>query len=79
MQFRFPHPMKRTRTWENRTTLNKAQLDHLLINGKWFNAIRNCRSYSSSKLGPDHQYYLTIKVSIGCTNNKGILNMIGTR
>jgi hypothetical protein len=50
---------------ENKTIHNKAQLYHLLINGKWFNLVRNYKSYSSVELGYDHRIVTTpIKVGL---------------
>ena len=31
------------------------QIDHILINSKWSNSLRNCRSYGSVELDSDHR------------------------
>ncbi|CAF0980581.1 unnamed protein product [Brachionus calyciflorus] len=51
---RFPHRSGRLWTWEHPTGA-KAQLDHVLIRGKWVNSIRNCRAYNSINIDSDHR------------------------
>ena len=60
-QTRFRHPKSRTWT-KSRTghghrhaTGTKAQLDHILINGKWLNSIKNVRAYNTVELKSDHR------------------------
>lgn len=63
-QFRFPHPIGRIWTWMHPSG-KKAQIDHILIRAKWFNSLRNCRSYSSIELDSDHRIVTaSIKVSL---------------
>ncbi len=38
---------------------NLAQLDHVLINSKWDNSLRNCRAYSSINSKSDHRIVCT--------------------
>lgn len=71
IQTKFPHPDKRVWTWEHRGTGKKAQLDHLLINGKWYNSTRNCRSYSTVDLDSDHRITTAaINLSLRCNKKK---------
>ena len=53
-QFRFPHPKGRVWTWEHPSD-QRAQLDHIIINAKWLNSVRNCRAYWSVELDSDHR------------------------
>lgn len=53
-QSRFPHPLGRLWTWNHRAG-SKHQLDHILINSKWVNSVRNCRAYNSVELDSDHR------------------------
>ena len=53
-QSRFPHPLGRLWTW-NHPAGSKHQLDHILINSKWVNSLRNCRAYNSVELDSDHR------------------------
>jgi hypothetical protein len=52
-QFKFPHPKQRIWTWQperNRTAndgKNRAQLDHIIVSGKWTNSVQNVRAYST--------------------------------
>ncbi|CAF1615910.1 unnamed protein product, partial [Adineta ricciae] len=54
-QTRFPQPQSRSWTWLHPNGKSKAQLDHILINGKWLNSIRNVRAYNTVELNSDHQ------------------------
>ena len=53
-QSRFPHPLGRLWTW-NHPAGSKHQLEHILINSKWVNSLRNCRAYNSVELDSDHR------------------------
>lgn len=61
IQPRFPHPKSRIWTWQpdaNRNAKdgkNRAQLDHILANGKWINLVKNVRAYDTIDLGSDHR------------------------
>ena len=49
---------------------SKAQLDHILINGKWLNSIRNVRAYNSVELNSDHRIVSAkILLSLRAPNN----------
>lgn len=55
---RFKHRKGRLWTWEHPNhNLNEphAQLDHIIINGKWVNSLRNCRAYNSVEVDSDHR------------------------
>jgi hypothetical protein len=54
-QFRFRQPRGRIWTWEHSNGRSKAQLDHILINGKWLNSIKNARAYDTVELNSDHR------------------------
>ncbi|CAM4364063.1 unnamed protein product [Leuciscus chuanchicus] len=60
-QFRFPHKKSRIWTWQpdaNRKEnddKNRAQLDHILISGKWENSVKNIRAYNTVDVGSDHR------------------------
>lgn len=65
---RFKHNRQRLWTWEHPDQTEKenqpkrynfAQLDHVLINSKWVNSLRNCRAYSSINLESDHRIVCT--------------------
>ena len=47
-QMRFPHPRHRLWTWMHPSG-STHQLDHILINNKWKNSLRNCRAYKLMK------------------------------
>ena len=53
-QMRFPHPRHRLWTWMHPSG-STHQLDHILINNKWKNSLRNCRAYNSVELDSDHR------------------------
>lgn len=53
-QTRFGHPKSRTWTWRHATG-TKAQFDHILINRKWLNSIKNVRAYNTVELISDHR------------------------
>jgi len=43
----------------------RAQLDHVIINAKWLNSLRNCRAYGSVELDSDHRIVsATVKSSL---------------
>ncbi|CAF1638407.1 unnamed protein product [Adineta ricciae] len=48
-QTRFPQPQSRSWTWLHPNGKSKAQLDHILINGKWLNSIRNVRASGGAR------------------------------
>ena len=51
---RFPYPRHRLWTWMQPSG-STHQLDHILINNKWKNSLRNCRAYNSIELDSDHR------------------------
>ena len=53
-QMKFPQPKHRQWTWMHPSG-SMHQIDHILINSKWSNSLRNCRSYSSVELDSDHR------------------------
>ena len=53
-QMKFPHPKRRLWTWMHPSG-STHQLDHILINSKWSNSLRNCRAYSTVELDSDHR------------------------
>ena len=53
-QMRFPHPRHRLWTWMHPSG-STHQLDHILINNKLKNSLRNCRAYNSVELDSDHR------------------------
>lgn len=50
----FPHRKGRQWTWTHPTGSN-AQIDHLLIRGKWLNSLKNCRAYHNPNVNSDHR------------------------
>lgn len=61
---RFPHRPGRQWTWMH-PNKKVAQIDHILINSKWVNSLRNCRAYSTINLNSDHRILVAaIKVSL---------------
>ena len=58
-----PHPMGRLWTW-----IHPAgpvhQLDHILINSKWVNSLRNCRAYNSVELDSDYRLLSILFISL---------------
>ncbi|XP_078617621.1 uncharacterized protein LOC144885572 [Branchiostoma floridae x Branchiostoma japonicum] len=61
-QTRFPHPRSRLWTWMHPGG-STHQLDHILINGKWVNSLRNCRAYNSVELDSDHRILSVLLVT----------------
>ena len=60
----FQHPRKHLWTHQ-RPNGAQAQLDHILINGKWLRSIRNCRAYTSPEINSDHRILIArIKISL---------------
>ncbi|XP_038072782.1 uncharacterized protein LOC119741153 [Patiria miniata] len=53
-QMRFPQPRSRLWSWRHPSG-SVHQLDHILINNKWVNSLRNCRAYSTVELDSDHR------------------------
>ena len=49
---------------------SKHQLDHILINNKWVNSLRNCRAYNSVELDSDHRI-VSILLATSLRTNKG--------
>ena len=68
-QPRFPQPHKRLWTWMHPAG-SKHQLDHILINGKWVNSLRNCRAYNSIELDSDHRI-VSISLVTSLRTSKG--------
>jgi len=66
----FPHPRGRTWTWTHPGG-SLHQLDHILINSKWVNSLRNCRAYNSVELDSDHRIVsITLKTSLRTSKGK---------
>ena len=42
-------------TWTHPGGNHRAQLDHILVNSKWINSVRNCRAYSTVNVQSDHR------------------------
>ena len=68
-QSRFPQPRKRLWTWMHPGGTTN-QLDHILINSKWANSIRDCRAYNSVELDSDHRI-LSIRLITSIRTSKG--------
>ena len=68
-QSRFPQPHSRMWTWSHPAG-SKYQLDHILINGKWVNSLRNCRAYNTVELDSDHRI-LSIRLVTSLRTSKG--------
>ena len=62
-QMRFPHPRHRLWTWMHPSG-STHQLDHILINNKLKNSLRNCRAYNSVDLDSDHRI---VSIRLVCT------------
>jgi hypothetical protein len=77
-QTRFPHPKSRLWTWQcpkwsNKTEEHRYQIDHILINGKWLNSVKNVRAYNSVEIGSDHRIVSAkIKISFRATEQNKI-------
>ena len=50
----FRHSMNRRATWISPDYKTKNQIDYILIQDKWKNKVKNCRSYHSADIGSDH-------------------------
>ena len=60
---RQPHPSRHKWTWQHPNG-KKAQIDHVIIRGKWINSLQTCHSYSTKETDSDHQIVTaTIKYS----------------
>ena len=69
-QARFPHPRSRLWTWMHPNG-SKYQLDHILINSKWVNSLRNCRAYNSVEVNSDHRMLsVALKASLRTSRGK---------
>ena len=68
-QSRFPQPRKRLWTWMHPGG-STHQLDHILINSKWVNSLRNCRAYNSVELDLDHRI-LSVLLTTSLRTSKG--------
>ena len=69
-QPRFPQPVSRLWTWMHPNG-SKYQLDHILINSKWVNSLRNCRAYNSVELDSDHRILsIVLKASLRTSRGK---------
>ena len=68
-QMRFPQPRSRLWTWMHPAG-STHQLDHILINSKWTNSLRNCRAYNSVELDSDHRI-VSIKLVCSLRTTKG--------
>ena len=71
-QTRVPQPKPRSWTWLHPNGQSKAQLDHILINGKWLNSVQNVRAYNTVESNSDHRI-VSARISISLRapkNNK---------
>ena len=68
-QMKFPQPKQRQWTWMHPTG-STHQLDHILINRKWSNSLRNCRAYNSVELDSDHRI-VSIRLVCSLRTTKG--------
>ena len=68
-QVKFPQPKCRQWTWMHPTG-SQHQLDHILINSKWSNSLRNCRAYNTMELDSDHRI-VSILLLCSLRTNKG--------
>ena len=63
--YRQPHKNNHMWTWEHPDDIHKAQVDHILLGGKWRNSIRKCRAYSTVDLDSDHRIVTAnLKISL---------------
>jgi hypothetical protein len=69
LQSRFPQPLSRQWTWEHPNG-SRAQLDHILICGKWLNSARNCRAYNTVEVDSDHRI-LTARFKLSLRTSGG--------
>ena len=49
-----PHPDRHKWSWQH-PNVNKAQLDHVILRGKWIISIRNCSCYNTVEIDSDHR------------------------
>ena len=68
-QMKFPQPRKYQWTWMHPTG-STHQIDHILINRKWSNSLRNCRAYNSVELDSDHRI-VSIRLVCSLRTTKG--------
>ena len=68
-QQRFPQPRGRQWTWMHPGG-SIHQLDHILINSKWVNSLRNCRAYNTVELDSVHRI-ITILLVTSLRTSKG--------
>ena len=68
-QSRFPQPRHKLWTWMHPAG-STHQLDHILINKKWTNSLRNCRAYNTVELDSDHRI-VSIKLVASLRSTKG--------
>ena len=60
---RKPPPDRHKWSWQHPNG-NKAQLDHVILRGKWINSLRNCRCYNTVEIDSDHRIVTaTVKFS----------------
>ena len=64
----FKHPHKHM--WTHRRPNGQlVQLDHILINRKWFKSITNCRTYNSPEINSDHKIVVAhVKITLKAYN-----------
>jgi hypothetical protein len=63
VQSRFPH--SRLWTWKHMNGASRAQIDYIMISGKWVNSVSNCRAYNKFNLESDHRMLsAAIKLSL---------------
>ena len=74
---RQPHPDRHKWSWQHPNG-NKAQLDHIVLRGKWINSLRNCRCYDTVEIDSDHRIVTgAVKFSfrtVKQTSNKPMYN-----
>ena len=67
---KFKHRKGRKSTWTHPTG-SEAQIDHILINQKWENSIKNCRSYNTVNVNSDHKI-VSVKVKLSLKTFKKV-------
>ena len=69
---RQPHPSRHKWTWQHPNG-KKAQMDHVIIRGKWINSLQNCRSYSTVEIDSDHRI-VTARIKLSFRTEKSSQN-----
>ena len=48
------HPKRHLYTWKSPGDVVRNQIDDILVNSRFKNCVRKCRTYSSADIGSDH-------------------------